>query len=345
MASNDRKIMSSYNKFIAPINKSIQTYLANSSVPMFQSLKKMSLDVYCYNYKLLEKTFGKNMVLLNNLVYDCLVESIVNSIYRGFNADENSVGWWTKATLTDLVRRTSAFCPAGDTEELYYVSYGFGAIDENTLNTLLEDEKTNDKCTIRLMAFSDFSYAKFNQVTNQIIDNVVTTINEMIPSVWPTVYHVRDDETVEDRLMDLFDQSVSTAKDQNSTGDDEVDTLSWFTASLTLFVSSALTDGGASLEAVQDVLRKTTYRFWKMPTKGKAKDALTYGIMYSNISENEDSEERGVCVVAEFTDTQINSLLSHDFDNLSNTNKNAIHKKLKKFINDFCSYLVATIAA
>lgn len=347
MPINDKKIVQSYNRFTNPINKSIQNYLANCRIPMFTTLRKVTIDVYCYNYKTFEKVFGKNMVLLNNLVYDCLVDAIVASLYKSLCEAKHQVGWWTKATLTDMVRRTSAFCPAGDTEDLYYVSYGFGAIDQNTLQTLLKDEVENPNCTIRLMKFEDFSYGKFNAVTMQIINNVVTTLNEMVPSVWPTIYLTSETETVEDRLLKLLDDSVASALESKEIMEDkEAEVMTNFTSAILLFVSSAIVDGGVCLEAAQHTLEQTSYKFWKENKAKKKSTELNYGILFTNVNaENveEKTKENEASVTVEFTDKQIAAIMNREVKDLSATNRKDIARKLKRLVTDFCGYVIALI--
>ena len=119
MTNYEKRIISSYNRFIANIDKQLQGYMRRSNIPAFSNmLKKLTVTTFFYNHDVIKKAVGTKIVLIDNLVYDLLVEALAKSIYSNVNTtdriDSTKVGWWTNSSIVDIIRRNSAFCPGGD---------------------------------------------------------------------------------------------------------------------------------------------------------------------------------------------------------------------------------------
>ena len=342
-----RKIISSYNTFANPINKKIQTYLRRSNVPAFSMMmKKLTMETFFYNHDLLEKAVGKNMVLLNNLVYDCLVDALVDSIYNAVNNTTDTinpslVGWWTKASITDMVRMGSTFCPCGDNDELYFISYGFAGVDQETLDKILAGEDPN----IKAMKFADFSQDKFNVVVNQIVENTVVSIMNMQKAVWPTAYCVDSDEKLDDKLIAMFYKSLKTIKDDEMEKgtNEEVSKQDFAIAcvmrALTLFVSSIMADGGVELDIVKSVLENTSINYWPSEIK-KGKSSVTGTCMMYAL----ESAPNEIFVQVEFQNSLAISCVYNPESELTKTLRSELGRKLRRVISDFCSYTFAASA-
>ena len=335
-----KKIISSFNQFSAPINKQMQTYLRRSNIPAFSMmLKKLTLDTFFYNHEIIEKALGAYTVHINNLVYDCLVESVAKSIYASINpANETPgprVGWWTMASITDLIRRNSSFCLAGEKEEMIFVTYGFAQVDQETLDKILNGEVDN----VIAMKFADFSQDKFNAIINQIITNVVAVINGMEQSYWPTVYKIAEDETVDEKLIGLFYNSIGQVVG-NETEDDDVKTnAEYFLSAMTLFCSSVLVNGGIALEVIQDVLAKTSVNYDDSTTIKKGKLTVPATSLIYSFNSNPE-----INVMLEFTNDLIDTACQNKPGELTKTFRNELGRKLRHAVSDFCSYVFIATA-
>lgn len=332
MNTIEKRIVSSYNRFAATIDKQLQGYMRRSNIPAFSyMLKKLTMKTYFYNHNVIKKTIGSKIVLIDNLVYDLLVESLAKSIYSAVNTtdrvDVTKVGWWTNSTIVDMVRRNSAFCPGGTDDEMYFVSYGFEAMSKETIKGI--EEGNTDGFV--LMKFSDFSEPQFNSVILAIIRNVMDTIASVRTTYWPTVYQLNAGESLDDHLVNLFMTALDSVKEGVS-DDTSVETA--FMEAVTLFGSTVLADGGVDLENIKHVLERTEIHYVHEKIR-KAKSIIDVLTMYYTFNERAEDE---VLIYVSFPVDTIITIFSSSDGKIPKTMRGELGRKLKAYVNDFCNY-------
>ena len=333
MNAIEKRIVSSYNRFAAAIDKQLQGYMRRSNIPAFSAmLKKLTLKTFFYNHDVIKKAVGTKIVLIDNLVYDLLVESLAKSIYSAVNStdkvDGTKVGWWTNSSIVDMVRRNSAFCPGGEDDEMYFVSYGFEAMNADTIESI-EAGKAEG---ITLMKFLDFDESKFNGVVLAIIRNVMATVESVRTTYWPTVYQLEEGETLDDHLINIFLRSMESVKES---ADDDTSVETAFMESVTLFGSTVLADGGVDLENVRTVLEKTTIRYVREKIK-KTKTQIEALTMYYSFKDDNDED---IMISVTFPTDTIVTVFNSQEDKIPKTMRGDLGRRLKAYVNDFCNFM------
>lgn len=331
MTNYEKRIISSYNRFIANVDKQLQGYMRRSNIPAFSNmLKKLTTTTFFYNHDVIKKAVGSKIVLIDNLVYDLLVEALAKSIYSVVNTtdrvDNTKVGWWTNSSIVDIIRRNSAFCPGGDDDAMYFVSYGFEAMSAETIDGINSDENTR----IALMKFEDFSEAKFNTVVMAIINSTLNTIKSVRNTYWPTVYLLDYGESLDEHLVDLFLNALDSVK-ADASKDANLEIV--FMEAVTLFGSSVLADGGVDLENVKDVLEKTTIRYANDKIK-KTKTIIDALTMYYTQTGNAETY-----ISVTFSHSTIATVFNAARGEIPKTVRAELGRRLKSYIIDFCNYV------
>lgn len=345
MTNIAKRIVSSYNKFTAPITKEVQNYLRRSNIPAFSiMLKKLDLGMYFYNHDVIAKALGDNVVLLNNLVFDCLVDAISKSIYDAVNnttnvTDGTKVGWWTMSSITDVVRMNASFAMGGDDEAMYFVSYAFEAMTQETIDQLT----TGDNPKVVMMKFSDFQEDRFNEVVNKVIENSISVLEYTQAQIWPEAFKCGPNEELRDHLVDGFITTLEDVRNACAKMDDDDQVIegmspamSAFTRAVSLFVSTTLANGGVGLDTVVDSMSKSNISYSDtVISKGKKKEPGI--ILIYSLKDNPE-----INVSAEFPTKLIENAVNNDIKDFTKTYRAELGTKLRGIITDYCHYVFLT---
>ena len=182
------------------------------------------------------------------------------------------------------------------------------------------------------MKFLDFSENKFNGVILALIKNVMSTIESVRTTYWPTVYQLGPDESLDDHLVNIFLQSLESVK-EGVTEDTSIETA--FMESVTLFGSTVLADGGVDLDNVKNVLEKTTIRYVREKIK-KSKTQIDALTMYYTFKDEDDED---IMISVTFPDDMIITVFYSQEEKIPKTMKGELGRRLKSYVNDFCNFM------